>query len=223
MPVAVSAQGGVSNPQEGFLKINIFGMVEGMVANQVLMLSGALFALTGKKPYALEGYPVHNTIYLTDYPDGGGDLVNEICTRIGGKIWQFSSRPLIKTNGLVRPTGGWCFLDIEPTAELRAIQYQVIGAVSDLRDPSCPAPDWLAAFPEKFESFGRFGSPNVGEHYNPHFTLYSDADPELLDTAMANEVVLSMAEPILSGMSHIGVGIADDKGQVTQIVRTFPL
>lgn len=127
-----------------------------------------------------KGYLPHVTLYLTEYPNGSLPAIEKKAEQLASHWHPFA----LTLDELQRTKGDWLMLDVENSRDLQRLADQTTLAMEPLRatDPQLPA--WVSHYPNKLESFKRYGSPNVFANFQPHITLLPKSDSTKLDSFM---------------------------------------
>lgn len=214
--VVVAAQPAAQPPQE---KINVFAVVSPNIEQAVHEAATALRDEEGLESFPLQGFQIHCTLYMTQYPAGRQ-------AEILPKVEEFASTTKIfptTTTGLEITSGNWFFLNLERNSPLQTASDRMVELLAPLRAQSDYVPDWAKEFPAKVEFISKYGSPNVFGEFNPHLTLLAPSDEAKLRTFLTKHADSSFAKPIAGQVVAIGVGIADRNGQVKEPWKIFPL
>lgn len=172
-------------------------------------------ALNLSAPFLHRGLIPHITLFLfrTNRPA-------EVVPRVGPLLEKQAAVPI--TLAPLRQAGTWLFLDVEKSAALSALNAQVANLLGPLRDPQAEVPSFIATVPDEkvradlMASFTAYGYPRVGALYKPHCSLSASVAPGF-----------TPARPTATGPAGLateaGVGIANDDGQVFEVLTTFTL
>jgi len=185
-----------------------------------------IFSTYHFKPF-LMNYPLHNTLYLTEYKK---EQVAEIIKRVEALSTQQKAIRLTSDKLIVSSTG-YTMLTIKNNKTLQLLSDTLVKTLAPLRDHEAFIPDWAAADKGRQTLFNQVGSPNVQEFYNPHLSLL---DPAHLNKNQQKRLRIQLEKLIhLYSKQHvlqkpalgeaIGVGIADDQGQIIKELAVFKL
>lgn len=208
-------------------KINVYAQVDPAIAQQVDPIATRLDEQRiGREaryriaPDRAARQTVHVTLFMTDYPEG---TQAEILERVQ-TFARTTPRFAVTTDGLTRTRNGWLFLAFERSERLEQATVELARRLSPLRVADQAAPGWMARYPEKQASFMAWGSPNVGSSYEPHVTLLAEAPMASLEPLFPSPEAMHADGPKVTGsLDAIGVGEADDAGQITKVLGHFPL
>jgi len=175
----------------------------------------------------LKHYPLHNTLYLTDY-----DRVQipKIIKQVQAIAKQ--QKPiLLSTNQFTASASGYVMLSIKRSKELQELSNKTLNSLAPLRDKKAIIPSWAAQDSNRSEVFKHYGSPNVLNYFNPHFSIFDPVGLSQIQTANLYEQLqqlisqFSQAHPTqVRAIGYaIGVGLADTQGQIVTELATFKL
>ena len=193
-----------------------------------------IFTKYAIKPFLGE-YPLHTTLYLTDYEEKNIDSVLNSIAAIAKKTSTITS----STGKLVISSGNYVMLDVKINKQtngqnhpIRQLSDKIVTKLQWLRDTKAEIPDWARNIPVKQEAFSRYGSPNVFLEFSPHFTLmgknfnnlqiakqFHDNVNQLITVYSQN----SQNQPIYLKAIAIGIGFVDNYGQITEEIASYPL
>lgn len=198
------------------VSVNVFAIPSQNIKNTVADVSAKLNN-EGMETFYEKGFPVHVTLYLTQFDESA---VPSILEKVEALTATQTSIPLT-ANGFTVTAGNWVFVDAEVSHELQRLADTVTLALEPMRDNKAPLPGWVNAYPVKKAAFERYGSPNVFQNFEPHMTLLAAEQSEALK-AVAEKMKLK--PPFAKGsVTAIGVGLADDKGQVSKVLKIYEL
>ncbi len=198
------------------VSVNVFAIPSDNIQNTVADVSSEL-KNDGMERFFEKGFPVHVTLYLTRFDE---EKVPAILDEVQTLSATQPSIPLT-ANGFTVTAGNWVFVDAEVSHDLQRLADTVTLALEPMRDTTAPLPGWVKAYPVKKAAFERYGSPNVFQNFEPHMTLLASEQSEALK-AVAEKMTLK--PPYAEGrVTAIGVGLADDKGQVSKVLKVYPL
>lgn len=184
--------------------------------NQLLKKKGIL-STYHIKPF-MSQYPIHVTLYLTDYEE---QKLPELIKQI--KCIAKKQKPIALTSHQLSVNqNGYVMLSLIKHRDLQQLSNQVIEQLSPLRDKSATIPSWAANDNHRQDLFKSYGSPNVMDYFNPHVSLF---EPEHLSETELSTLVSKLRKAIQSfehqhvtktmdEASSIGIGIANHQGQI---------
>ncbi|MFZ5952234.1 MAG: 2'-5' RNA ligase family protein [Candidatus Rifleibacteriota bacterium] len=203
-------------PQE---KINVFAVVSENIEKSFKDAAAALKETEQIDSFPMQGFQVHCTLYMTQFPAG---MQNEVLAKIeslASTTRQFE----VKTTGLEITSGNWFFMNLDRNRNLQTLSDAVVELLSPMRAQSDFVPEWAKPFPNKVEYISKFGSPNVYDEFNPHLTFLAKAEIEKLNNFLKNHAESEFSKPITGKVIAIGAGIADRNGQIPEPWKIFPL
>lgn len=190
--------------------VNVFVRASGEVEEEWVRVSAALQA-QGVSTFASLGRQPHCTLFLAHFADADLDLVCE-------QAWDSLSgmRVELRTQEQLVQRGQWLFVGLERSDALSRLNVLLAGALAPLRDRGAPEPGFVRAQPDPLRSslranFERYGYPRVGPEFSPHLSL----------TATSPTSLSLPRTRIVASSGSFGVGLADDNGQVTDLLRGF--
>ncbi|STX30108.1 putative phosphonate metabolism protein [Legionella beliardensis] len=173
-------------------------------------------------------HPLHITLYLTQYPGKNKQLIIKRIKKLAKNYHPFS----IAAQGLTTTPSRYVMLTVQPQKYLQQLSNAVVLAVNDLRDRAANIPAWAAHNPQKLKSFQTYGSPNVFADYTPHITFlaphvtYSAQEEQSIYQHLqhlVNEFNQRYPALVKARVSAIGIGLADNQGQITKELASFLL
>ena len=196
--------------------VNVFAIPSENIENTVADVSSEL-KNEGMESFYAKGFPAHVTLYLTRFDE---EKIPAILDKVQKLSATQAAIPLV-ANGFTVTAGNWVFVDAEVSHDLQRLADTVTLALEPMRDTTAPLPGWVNAYPVKKAAFERYGSPNVFQNFEPHMTLLAAEQSEALK-AVAEKMKLK--PPYAEGrVTAIGVGLADDKGQVSKVLKVYTL
>ncbi|MGF1740086.1 2'-5' RNA ligase family protein [Vibrio profundum] len=162
-----------------------------------------------------KGYLPHVTLYLTEYPEGSLAAIEKQAKQLAGHWHSFS----LTLDELQRTKGDWLMLDVENSRDLQRLADQATLAMEPLRATNPQLPSWVSQYPNKLESFKRYGSPNVFANFQPHITLLPKSDSIKLDSFM-NSYGASF-KPIKTEVIGIGIAEVNKNGQARKDLASY--
>lgn len=210
-----------------YLKLKTHSQVTVLIKefNQLLVTNG-LTKRYQLQPFANQ-HPLHITLYLATYPDAN---IAEIIKQTQNLAQHEKT---IRANARQFSTNAqnYVMLRVENNSQLQLLSNKATYAFSGLRDNNAAIPAWAANSPERVALFKTFGSPNVLDYFNPHFSIM---EPEHLTkdqiTALNQQLAILItdfnaqhAKPISVIAEGIGVGVTDTQGQIVKELAVFPL
>lgn len=175
----------------------------------------------------LEYRPLHNTLYLTAYDRR---QIPSVLKRV--RALAKNQAPLrLTTEAFLGSETGYVMLSIANNKSLQRLSDLVLHALKELRDTSATIPPWATRDKKRQALFKAFGSPNVLSYYNPHFSIFEPMHLSLQEVASLNQQLQGIIDHFnrarcvhVSAVSYaLGVGIADDQGQIVSELASFDL
>ncbi|MFI4962611.1 MAG: hypothetical protein ACHP6H_01995 [Legionellales bacterium] len=171
-------------------------------------------------------YPLHITLYLTDYESKQIPKIMEqvqTIAKLQKPLWVSSSEFSLKNKA-------YLMLSVNRTGELDTLSKTTLAALVELRDKNAAIPVWASADKDRQELFKQYGSPNVLDFFNPHFSVLGpvNLDPQstaaLTNTLQHFIKVFSTKQQTgsLAKAYALGVGLADAQGQIVKELSVFP-
>ncbi len=200
-------------------KINVFAVVSEEIETACRTAATTLMQEEGLESFPLQGFQVHCTLYMTQYPVNSLEKVASIVAEIASNTCQFD----VQTTGLEITSGNWFFMNLDRNSSLQTFSDMVVEKLAALRSPSSFVPDWAKDFPNKVEYISKYGSPNVYAEFNPHLTLLANSDAEKLNRFLQKNANNSFGQAVAGKVVAIGLGIADRNGQMKEPFRVMPL
>lgn len=200
-------------------KINVFAVVSENIENSFTEAAKILNEEEQLESFPLQGYQIHCTLYMTQYPTGILSEVQQKIASLASSTKVFD----INTTGLEITDGDWFFMNLDRNRNLQTLSDAVTELLSPLRAPSDYVPEWAKNSPSKVDYIKKYGSPNVYEEFNPHLTFLPRSDGEKLKSFLGKHSDKSFCQPVKGQIVAIGVGIADKNGQMKEALQVFPL
>ena len=193
-----------------------------------------IFTKYAIKPF-LGIYPLHTTLYLTDYEE---ENITSVSNSIAMIVKQTPTMTT-STGELMVSAGNYVMLDVKLDKQtdgqnhsMQQLSDKIVAKLQLLRNTKAEIPDWARNIPIKREAFSRYGSPNVFFEFSPHFTLmaknfnntqvakqFHDEITQLINIYTQNGQNRSISLNAIA----IGVGFVNDYGQVTEEIASYPL
>lgn len=172
-------------------------------------------------------YPLHATLYLTEY---NPQKIPAIVQHVEGMAKYQRIIP-IKSVDFTANNSGYVMLTIRPSNELRILSDVAVDTLAYMRNKKAKIPGWAAQDPARQELFKQFGSPNVRDYFNPHFSVF---DPDHLSKKEQAELYQQLQKLIgqfkathstqlEANANALAVGIANSQGQIIKEIASFPL
>lgn len=203
-----------ANAASNSISLNVFAIPSQPIIGLVQTTSDAL-KKEGITTFYEKGFPVHATLYLTDFPKGSEDAIKQEVKNVVARFQVFP----IQASGLTVTQSHWAFIDLAPSATLQRLADEITLAIAPLRDQNASLPTWVKNFPNKLAAFQRYGSPNVFQNFQPHLTLLAnEKSPKLA----AFNIKMKANPPQATGqIIGIGIGISDQWGQQKDVIAQY--
>ncbi len=209
------------------ISVNVFANVDNNIDTTIKQVndsfnSSGLYQKYQIKPF-MNNHKIHLTMYLTDYNSDKintiESMVKEIANSTNGLTFQDSDISLKSSNFLM--------LDVKNNVELQILSDKITAELMNIRDKTSIIPEWAKNNPLKNNMFTRYGSPNVFEGFDPHFSIFvANITPES-QAIFASEINQQISQFKFKSQTYkinsIGVGITDKNGQIIKILATYNL
>ncbi|MEL0637134.1 2'-5' RNA ligase family protein [Marinomonas sp. TI.3.20] len=196
------------------LSMDVFAIPSQPISDLVKHTSDSL-KKEGINTFYEKGFPVHATLYLTDFPEGSEAAIKQAVEKIAQNFKAFP----IDAKGLTVTQSNWAFINLEPSNSLQRLADEVTLAIEPLRDRNAVLPGWVKSYPNKLAAFQRYGSPNVFQNFQPHLTLLANEKSSKLASF---NVKMKANPPQAKGkIIGIGIGIADEWGQQKEVIARY--
>jgi len=178
------------------------------------------------KPF-LNHRPLHITLYLTHYKEKYTDALIQRVKNLA----QQEMSVAINSDEFKISTNAYVMLGVENTRALQQLSNKAVHLLMSLRDKNSVIPLWAAHDPKRKSLYVQYGSPSVLELFKPHFSIM---DPKHLNSSQQRNLVVQLHRLTQQFIqtNHIdqtakayalGVGIADEQGQIIKELASFPL
>ncbi|MEG3766639.1 2'-5' RNA ligase family protein [Alteromonas sp. 14N.309.X.WAT.G.H12] len=196
------------------ISMDVFAIPSKPLVTLVKQTSDAL-KKEGIESFYEQGFEVHATLYLTDFPEGSEAAIKKAVEKIVANHQAFP----IKAQGFTVTPSHWAFIDLELSPTLQRLADEVTLAIEPLRDHQADLPGWVKHYPNKLEAFKRYGSPNVFQNFQPHLTLLAnEQSPNLASVEAKMKASPPQAEGKIIGL---GIGITDETGQQKEVIARY--
>lgn len=166
-------------------------------------------------------------MYLTDYrPQQIPVIMKEM--QILAK--QYQPIPFF-TSEIIPSNNGYVMLSVAQNKKLQELSNTVVNILSNLRDKTAHIPVWAASDQGRKALFYQYGSPNVLQYFNPHFSIFDVEHLNKEQNARLYQIVLQSIEQfkrhhkirVQASAYALGVGLANSQGQIEQELALFPM
>lgn len=205
--------------------INVFANVDGAAGKQIEQVNSAMKQANIYSDYKIspfaDSHNVHLTMYLTKYQESQLVNVENIVKGIAANTSSFS----VLSSGVTLKASDFLMLDVANTPRLQILTDKLVASLSKYRDVNTVIPAWAINYPEKVQMFQEYGSPNVYEGFDPHFSIFgakipndkrSDFDERV--NKVINNLNFSTAAIQITGL---GIGIANENGQIVKVIKEY--
>lgn len=177
-------------------------------------------------PY-IQHHPLHITLYLANY---NSQQIPVILSRVKELVKQ-QNQIAFSSSEFVPERSGYVMLTVTYNKKLLELSNKVLNKLAPLRDPDALIPSWAAQDKKRQAIFNQYGSPNVFQYFNPHFSIFS---AEHLNKKQSDFLYQKLYQLIHQfNQSHpkkiqenavaIGVGVSNEQGQITKELAMFPI
>lgn len=175
----------------------------------------------------LDKHPLHITLYLANYEENKlPQIINGVAA-----LAKNTNRIRIKTEHFITQDSGYIMLSVKASSELKNLSEKTMRQFFNLRDKTVTIPGWAAADLKRQYLFNHYGSPNVLDYFNPHFSIL---DPVHLNLEQRHVLAQCLKRLIKQWEENhvtsvdvktysIGVGTANSQGQIIKEWASFPL
>jgi hypothetical protein len=205
--------------------INVFANVDGAAGKQIEQVNSAMKQANIYSDYKIspfaDSHNVHLTMYLTKYQESQLVNVENTVKGIAANTSSFS----VSSSGVTLKASDFLMLDVANTPRLQILTDKLVASLSKYRDVNTVIPAWAINYPEKVQMFQEYGSPNVYEGFDPHFSIFAAKIPsdgrgnfdERVDEVIDN---LNFSATIIQ-ITSLGIGIADENGQIVKVIKEY--
>lgn len=193
---------------------DVFAITGSELTATLDQLNGQLdkFNLTG---LSKTGRVPHITLYLTEYNRAALSKLKQDVRKISDN-WHSSP---VELASLTRTKDNWLMISVRDNGNLQKMSDAVVNSAATLRYKDAQMPSWVNSYPEKKESFQKYGSPNVFANFQPHITVLTPSDASALTQFM--DAYGNHFKPAEIHVNGIGIAEVDDNGQVKKIVAEY--
>lgn len=176
-------------------------------------------------PY-LQNHQLHVTLYLADYQETQIPMIIKQTEALAKQQKQVS----ILTSRFI-PKGGYVMLSVTNDPQIQDLSNKALHALSPLRNKKAPIPTWAAQDIGRQLIFQQYGSPNVLNYFNPHFSVFTAENLRPDDSARLHQQLQQLISLFVKNHQTqirvsaiaIGVGIANSQGQIVKELKSFAL
>lgn len=175
----------------------------------------------------IEKYPLHVTLYMASYPE---KQIANIIKRAETVAKQYKKISLLGST-IISYNNGYVELSVTNSPQTQSLSNKVFTSLYQLRDKKASIPAWAARDIRRKELFNQYGSPSVLDFFQPHFSILSAEHLNKFDVARLCEQLKKLIPEfdanhliqVRSAVTGIGVGIANEQGQIVKELALFPL
>lgn len=177
-------------------------------------------------PY-LDKHPLHVTLYMASYHKRQIPVILKHTETLARQQKQVP----ILTSHLEPHTSGYVMLSVTNDAQLQGLSNKALSALAHLRDKKATVPFWAAQDVQRQILFNEYGSPAVLNYFNPHFSVFAADHLNKYESARLYQELQSLVAQFTKNhqiqiRTHayaIGVGVADEHGQIVKELKSFVL
>ncbi len=207
------------------LFINIFALTDKTTDSQIEQINQTMSKSNVYSHYDVEpfnkNHPVHLTMYLTQYSESQVLNLERAMSGIAHQTERFN----INTAGVSLKASNFLMLNVENTPRLQSLSDKVVAKASAYRDVNSVIPAWANSYPLKVQMFREYGSPNVYEGFDPHFSIFAakikPSEQEQFEKNVNFALNQSKFKSESVKVTGLGIGIANDDGQIIKIIKVY--
>lgn len=171
----------------------------------------------------IKNHKVHLTMYLTEYEESKIPLIKQRVLDIAK-----TTQPLqIQDYGVSLKASNFLMLEIKNTIPLQILSDKITASLMELRNNNAIIPTWVRSDLIKTNMFTQFGSPNVYEGFDPHFSIFAAKIPQEQQAMFSQQVNQHLTQikfqPHNYQITEIGIAVTDNDGQITKLIASCPL
>ncbi|EHL29321.1 hypothetical protein LDG_8756 [Legionella drancourtii LLAP12] len=176
-------------------------------------------------PY-IDKHPLHVTLYMANYQE---TQIPQIIKHTEALAKQQKQVSLLTSRFI--PSGGYVMLSVTNDPQIQGLSNKALNALSSLRNKKALIPAWAAQDIDRQLIFTQYGSPNVLNYFNPHFSVFAAEHLHPDDNArlqkqlqlLVSQFAKNHQTQVRTNAYAIGVGIADSQGQIVKELKSFSL
>lgn len=177
-------------------------------------------------PY-LQHHPLHLTLYLTHYSEQQIPIIIKKMDQLAQK----NTSPIVITSKFIANKNGYLMLTIKNEFQIQQLSNAVLYSLNNLRNKQAIIPQWAADDLDRKLMFAQYGSPNVLNYFNPHFSIFNAtmlSPAKKLDlysklNVVINQFIQKNPQAIHTRAYAIGIGITDEQGQIIKELKSINL
>ncbi len=205
--------------------INVFANVDGAAGKQIEQVNSAMKQANIYSDYKIspfaDSHNVHLTMYLTKYPESQLVNVENTVNAIAAHTSNFS----VLSSGVTLKASDFLMLDVSNTPRLQILTDKLVASLSKYRDVNTVIPAWAVNLPEKVQMFQEYGSPNVYEGFDPHFSIFAAKIPSdergEFDKRLDEVIDNLNFSPATIQITGLGIGVANENGQIVKVIKEY--
>lgn len=190
-------------------KMHVIVKLDEAAENEVAKISKSLED-RGIDSLYKKGYIVHLTLYGTTFSDGKISKIKKVIDDIAANTNTFP----LEFISISRTAGNWLMLNAAKSDKIQALADEVTARLISLRRKNISLPSWAKGIKSKERAFSLYGSPNVFAAFEPHITLLTPEDENILKNFTAEYP----APTFTSNITAIALVSVDDFGQAKEIL-----
>ncbi len=185
-----------------------------------------LFTTYQITPY-IDQYPLHLTLYMASFHEEQIPLIIKEAEKLAQQHQPIS----LLTSRFISNHNGYVMLSVTNGAEVQGLSNQALKALANLRDKKALIPAWAAHDMGRKLLFNQYGSPSILNYFQPHFSIFSITHLSKEDSKHLYENLQQLIKQfdknhhiqIRTTAYSIGVGIANEQGQIIKELTSFSL
>lgn len=177
--------------------------------------------------YYLDKHPLHLTLYLTQYNINKRRQIINLIQQIANQTHAFN----LTSNEIITNKSTYTFVSVTKTKKLKDLANQVTYKLMKLRSMKNLIPNWAKNDINRVKIYQRYGSPNVGPYFSPHFSLLQSKSNQLTTRLNLRSIIQKNIERFQcqniirqrARVQFIAVGYANEEGQIVKEIIQYPL
>lgn len=191
-----------------------------------LAMQKKLYQQFSIEPY-IKSHPLHITLYLSDYNEAS---VEQIVLQVKN-IAQSHSPLILESEKFIVNAAGYMMLSVKSNTAIQNLSLITMQHLFHLRNLSAQIPSWASTNMQRQKIFKHYGSPNVLQFYQPHLSILNAAHLNAQEQLKLSQQLQETIEEFLKiestnqrfNVQEIGIGIADQQGQIIRELASFSL
>lgn len=136
-----------------------------------------------------------------------------------------------RTKTIATSPSMYTMLFVISNKSLQQLADEIVISLMTLRDKQAKIPAWVQDDRNKKTSFLNFGSPNVFKNFSPHFSLFAADHLTKREATNLHAALISLLSEfnkpqtldVKAQAIAIGIGLANEQGQIVKELHSFPL